>query len=416
MPRQTKGVQLYLRPARRPGGLRYFSILDPDAEPREIRLGIGEGDRAAAERALAAYLEKKHKRHFGGGDPAEVLVADCLLEYADDLETRGAGGGNVPGSLVHLDEFWDGKVVAQVTPQECQKYIPWRCAKGNKMKRDGRPLKRSSARNDLVLLKSALRFCHANQKLAVAPAIKLPEPAQPRPRCLTRPEAARLLAAALGWQFEFRDGRWVPARRNRKRINRPLARFILASLYTGTRKDRTERLMWLENLLGGWIDVERRVLHRKAKGEPDTKKRAPFVPLGDRLLAHLRRWHQLDDGRGYVIAGPRGRRLKNIVNGFERIARDAGLNYDGQPEDKRVVPHTLRHTCVSLLLADGWSCKQVGDFVGMTEAMVQKVYGHPIEEVQQAVANARFGKRLCGAEVRAAGLSHTMRTKRAERA
>jgi predicted GIY-YIG superfamily endonuclease len=43
---------------------------------------------------------------------------------------------------------------------------------------------------------------------------------------------------------------------------------------------------------------------------------------------------------------------------------------------------------VSWLLAAGKSCKQAGDYVGMTEQMVQRVYGHPDEDVQRATANA----------------------------
>jgi hypothetical protein len=41
--------------------------------------------------------------------------------------------------------------------------------------------------------------------------------------------------------------------------------------------------MPVENLQGGWVDLENGVLHRKAPNEPETKKRAPGVPLGDKL-------------------------------------------------------------------------------------------------------------------------------------
>ena len=78
-------------------------------------------------------------------------------------------------------------------------------------------------------------------------------------------------------------------KRHPKRINRHLARFILIGLYTGTRNDRIRRLQWVENFEGGWVDLERGILHRRASTETETKKRAPSVPAAGRLLAHLRR-------------------------------------------------------------------------------------------------------------------------------
>src|SRR6185369_300373 len=103
-------------------------------------------------------------------------------------------------------------------------------------------------------------------------------------RFLTRPEAALLLAAALGWDLH--------GKRHHNRINHHLARFILVAIYTGTRHDRIVRLQFVESLHNGWIDIEQGFLHRKGKAEPETNKRAPSVPIGDRLMAHMRRWHR----------------------------------------------------------------------------------------------------------------------------
>jgi integrase len=285
--------------------------------------------------------------------------------------------------LENLGDYFDGKYVSDLTPALIKKYPGWRVAKGDARTKNKPPrkLKLSTARNDLIVLKTALRFAVKEHKLAYSPPIELPPPSDPRTRALTRSEAARLVAAALGWD--------QTGKRNRKRINRGLARMILIGLYTGTRKDRVLRLQWVESVGDGWIDLDRAILHRRARGEAETKKRAPSVPIGERLMAHLRRWHRL--GGRYVIER-NGRPVKGIFNGFERVCRDAGLNYTGQDEDDRVTPHILRHTCVTSLLADGWSCKQVGDYVGMTEQMVQTVYGHADDDVQRAIANT-IGRR-----------------------
>jgi integrase len=88
-------------------------------------------------------------------------------------------------------------------------------------------------------------------------------------RFLTRPEVARLILAALGWDQH--------GKRHRKRINRYLARLILIGLYTGTRRDRILQLQWVENLHGGWVDLERGILHRKSKAEPETSCRVQRI-------------------------------------------------------------------------------------------------------------------------------------------
>jgi integrase len=396
--RRSRGPQLYLRGPRRKGGQRRWVILDPDARPREISTGAFGDDRATAEKKLADYLAKKHKPNFGGGHPAEVLIADALAFYAEHMEQRDAGGDNLPSSLVQLGEYFHGWSVAQITPLACEQYVPWRLAKGNALTKAPRPIKPATARNDLVVLDAALRFCVKNQQLAYSPPIPKPDPSEPRVRFLTRSEAARLPAAALGWdQYGYR---------HRRRINWRLARLILIGLHTGTRRGRITRLQWVENLEGGWFDLERGVLHRKARSERDTNKRAPSVPISDRLLAHIHRWHRF--GGRYVIER-NGRPIKGIFNAFARICRDAGLNYDGQPEAERVIPHTLRHTCVSWLLAEGRTPFQVGKYVGMSAAMVEQVYGHVTDEQQRATTNALGNRNI----VR---MSHKMPTKPRARA
>jgi integrase len=280
-------------------------------------------------------------------------------------------------SLVKLNEYFAGKKLDDVTLIACDRYVDWRCGQGDARSGSNRRLKPATARNDLTVLDAAQRFAFKNRRLTHIVPISKPAASEARLRFLTRSEVALLLLAALGWN---RSGK-----RNRKRINRRLARFILIAVYTGTRRDRILRLQWIENLEGGWIDLERGILHRRSRAEVETKKRAPSVPIGNRLLGHMRRWRRLSTR--YVIER-NGRPIEGLFNAWERIARDAGLNYDGQDPADRVVPHTLRHTCVSWLLAEGETMFNIGKFVGMLPTMIERVYGHLNEEQQRATANA----------------------------
>ncbi len=182
--------------------------------------------------------------------------------------------------------------VDEITPVWCADYIDWRInqgdARGANM-RGGtvirRQLKTGTARNDLVVLDTAQRFAWKNRKLTHIVPIDKPKASEPRSRFLTRSEAARLFAAALGWDLH--------GKRHHNRINYHVARFILVGIYTGTRHDRIVRLQFVESLHNGWIDIEQGILHRRGKAEPETNKRAPSVPIGDRLMVHMQRWHRL---------------------------------------------------------------------------------------------------------------------------
>jgi integrase len=392
--RRSRGPQLYLRDAKRPGGQRRWVILDTNANGQRIERSTGafESDRAAAEKAFGEYLAAKHVPDFGAGRPDQVLIADVLVYYGEAKTDKVSRNDTLALALVKLGEFWAGKTVDDITKERCEAYVAWRINLGdargsNKWHKKGntpRPLKPTTARNDLITLQAAIRYCWENRKLTQIVPVHKPSPSKPRPRWLSRKEAARLLAGALGWDQQ--------GKRHRSRINRHIARFIVTGLRTGTRHHRLLRLQWIENLQGGWVDLDRGFLHRKAVNEPETKKSAPSVPLSNRMLAHMRRWRRLSNHR-YVISY-QGANIESISVGFEAAVELAGLATDDPAQ--RVTPHTLRHTCVSLLLAKGKTPFDVGRYVGMTAAMVDRVYGHTNDERQRETANAISSQNVPG--------------------
>jgi integrase len=104
-------------------------------------------------------------------------------------------------------------------------------------------------------------------------------------------------------------------------------------------------------------------------------------------MAHMRRWR-----RSRYVIEHHGIPVKNIFLGFEAVCRLAGLNYEGQSIDDRVTPHSLRHTCATWMLLEGKSPYQVGRYIGMSAAMVERTYGHVTDEAQLATANV-LGRR-----------------------
>jgi integrase len=396
--RRDKGPRLKLKKPRRPGESFRWIILDRDGAGRRVerKTGASAPDRATAqdlrseaEQAFADYLGKKHRPQFGNGDPNQVRIADVLAFYGEQKASLAVRSDTIAAAIENLGEFWGDDVVSAITPKRCGDYVAWRCAE-------------ATARNDLLTLQAALNFAHANRKLMHKIAVTKPKPPNKRARWLTRSEAAALLAGALGW-----DRAGV---RHRDRIDYTLARFIITGYHTGTRKDRILRLQWIESLQSGWIDLDRGILHRKGVREEETKKRAPSVPMSDRLWAHMRRWRKLS---ARFLIERNGKPIGDISDAWETACALAGLDRDVE-EPKRVTPHVLRHTCCSWLLQAGFSEWKVGKFVGMSPALVASTYGHVSDDVQCETANA-IGRREASGKVSARQDPRMTREPRASR-
>jgi hypothetical protein len=165
-------------------------ILDGE---NEISTGCGSDGRGGAEKALAAYIARKHKPDWQNSHPAEVAVADVLAYYgtnrAKQLAHPELVGYHLMPLLKHFGEFtcWE------VNAETCRTYVERRLAG-----EIGRSVKAGTARRELVTLSAALSFAYKERKLSQPVPVSLPQEAAPRRRWLRRSEAAALLAGALG--------------------------------------------------------------------------------------------------------------------------------------------------------------------------------------------------------------------------
>jgi integrase len=181
-----------------------------------------------------------------------------------------------------------------------------------------------------------------------------------RDRWLTRSEAARLIRSA--WRYrEVQKGKST-GRRSRQHV----ARFILVALYTGTRASAVCGAALQQTEGSGFIDLARGVFYRRPAGRRETTKRAPPIPLPDRLLAHLRRWKRR--GQHFAVEW-NGEPVKAIEKAFANAFADARLG-------KGVTPHTLRHTAATWLMQEGVDLWEAAGYLGMTVEMLSQRYGH----------------------------------------
>lgn len=271
------------------------------------------------------------------------MIADVLSIYGTDVAPSTKSARNISYNIGNLLKWWHDKTAAEVNEKTCKAYAA--------TKRD------QGALADLKVLKAALLYWHRNPDygpLESIPIIWRPDHNPPRERWLTRSEAARLLWAARKAQH--------------------LRRMILLGLYTGSRPGVLLAMQWDQ------VDLRGKTLSRTRLGQhEDRKKRAPKVRLGNRILAHLKRWKRLDGAIKHVCHYE-GRPVQDPHGSWRRAVREAGL--------KGVTRHTLRHTRATWMMQKNVPIWEAAGFLGMTIKTLERVYAHHSPEHQDRAANA----------------------------
>lgn len=366
--------------------------------------GARESDLAGAEAALARYLDQKADRRAPTREqlwsPADVLVADVIDLYAKERAPTLADPGSARARLAALLDFFGRSSLAGITRTQCQAYVAHRVAQPIKSFKDpkrARKVSEQAAVRELEDLSAAISWWDAERPFTRK--MKVWRPAKPEsPRdALTRSEAARLLKAAMGWR---NDGdRWRPISGSGRANRRHLKRMLLLGLFTGTRPGVLVRLRWNASDSDPWVDLEGGWLRRRGRLEKEQPtKRRPICRLPKRLLAHLRRWRDMDEAENTVRAAQGlplletvlhhgGRPLScRIRRSFAAAVRDAGLKAE-------ITPHWLRHTAATWLVANPRvDLAEAALYLGMTPETLLKHYNHHRPDFLASAARALDGE------------------------
>jgi integrase len=383
MPRSSKGARLYLEGAVYQGGkLRKRASWIIRDGTRRIRTGCAAQDRDDAERALGEYIASKYrpdrKRHR---HPAEILIADVLNIYLQDVAPEHRRPDETKQRCLTLDSWWADRTLGDVNGKTCRDYVKWRVgqqwksAKPNQTGNTPKRVTKAAARRELEDLRAAINHHRREGLCSEIVEVVLPKKAgTARDRWLTRGEAARLLWAAWRARQVMRDNV------TRRPTGRHLARFILVGLYTGTRHAAICSAAVHPAIDRGYVDLDRGVFHRRASSAGETKKRQPPARLPDRLLAHLRRWERLGIAKQAVVEW-NGKPVRSVRKAFAAAVNTAGL-------EGKITPHILRHTAATWAMQAGGDLWSIAGFLGMTVEMLERVYGHHHPDFQRDAAEA----------------------------
>lgn len=377
MPRAKKPPRLFLRKdkpteADRAAGIIPQSWVIRDGA-RFIRTGCPESEIERAEGELLKYLGTKHSPIKRNSEASALSVLDVLTVYTDEKVAKTARPKETNSAVDRLLDFWSEMAVSEILGPTCRAYV---ISRGTE----------SGGRRDLEVLRAAVKHYKREYGMLAEPVFTLPEKSLPRDRWLTRSEAARLI-----WACYRAKGSWKGVDVEGDMLKRRhLVRFILIAIYTGTRHDAILRLGWMPNTLGGWADLEKGVMYRRAPRTRETKKRTPTISIPDRLLAHMKRWRRLDAGI-QTIVHYNGKPIGRLEKSFRSARAQAGL-------DDSVIPHALRHTAITWLMQSGIDINEVSSFCGVSVEELERTYWHHHPDFQQGVRTVRMGQRKQKAE------------------
>ena len=394
MPRIGQGPRLQLygpddkygaRPKARFQEYRWYIVWSEHGRTRDRATGLDH--RATPdqrEAALADFLasQQRGRRPDGPRRPDQISIAEILDLYGSLHAPHAAAPDRIGYAIKALLPWWGESPLSSVTKATCQRYARDRRAaivadraqrrrhvearyqaagKQPPTPKASKPGSDGTARRELGTLAAAINWCHAEGYITAAPIVHLPDKPDASLRWLSRAEAAALLRAA----------------RNLDRSSGYLPLFILLGLYTGARKEAILGLQWQPNIGGGWIDLDNRLIDYRKAAQAQTDKRRTAIPIPPRLMRFLiaarARTNQyvLEYRKPTTAEIERGIQsvpVSDPKKGFTAAAAAAGL-----PD---ITPHTLRHTAVTWLVRAGIPLWTVSGWVGMSEEMIRRVYGH----------------------------------------
>ena len=144
---------------------------------------------------------------------------------------------------------------------------------------------------------------------------------------------------------------------------------MIMMLYsTGMRVSELVSLRWED------LEPERGVAWvREGKGDKDR-----MITLSDRIISVL---DDIDNESEYVFSGQNGQMTtRNVQRVVKRAAERAGV-------DKKVTPHTLRHSYATHLLEDGNDLRLIQELLGHSNLQTTEIYTHVSSEAKQDIDN-----------------------------
>ncbi len=316
------------------------------------RVSTGTEDRGEAQRFLSQLAAG-----IATPEPPPTPTIGAILDgYLLDRKATVASYATLCHAAAALRRHLGDLEPSHLTRERSRFYARRRHAEGHMVgpanARRKKPTADGTIIRELVTLRAALAWAHAERWIVHVPTVDVPRAPRPRDRWLNRDEAARLLESARA----------------------PHVRLFLAlALYTAGRAGALLALRW------DAVDLKHRLI---SLGDGRGHKHRAVVPINDELLPLL-----TEAARGATcghVIEHGGAPVGSVVTGTRAAAARAKL--------PGVTPHTLRHTAATWMAQAGVPMVEIASFLGhKTTTTTERVYSHHSPEYLRRAAAALSG-------------------------
>jgi hypothetical protein len=119
MPQRSKGIRLWLRPAR--GNERPAWVIRDGS--KQVRTGCAQSELVEAQRVLADYIARRYQPDRSSRAPSQVRIIDVLNIYAQDVASAHARPYETAHRLAALAEYWGARPLSAVNGKRCRDYV-----------------------------------------------------------------------------------------------------------------------------------------------------------------------------------------------------------------------------------------------------------------------------------------------------
>ena len=307
-------------------------VIDFTCRGRRITRVIGPSKREAEARAEAIRCDIRRDPYNFGRKKPEVLFEDQAKEFMElhsKQNKRSWKSDEI--SLNHLGEFFKGKNLSEITPEQIERY---------RLKRKADGVSPATINREMSCLKTFYVKAIEWEKIETNPAAKIKKFKElaKKDRILTVAEMSRLIDAA----------------------SPDIRLALIIALNTGMRRGEILSLQWKDvDLVKGYVHI------------PETKSGKPRdIPMNSLVFEALSERKQ--QGEFLFPNTETKSHVKDVKTAFKGACQRADI--------KGLRFHDLRHTAASKMIEAGIDLVTVSRILGHASIQMTMRYAHPTPE------------------------------------
>lgn len=258
----------------------------------------------------------------------------------------------------HIIKYFRGAVLQEISPMDIQRYLIY--MRTTYKSKQGKALSDKSLRHQYIALSGIFSYAEKQEMIAKNPMTKVDPPKKGKKPidALTQEQTRQFLSGLDDCPLDFRC-------------------MLLLLLTTGIRRGECMGLKWGDiDQEASTVTIQRGVTYTPESGivvsTPKTADSVRTIPLMDKTLQTLQAYQEQTqqahpdtilkeaflfpkDGDVFAARDP-----NSVTRRVKRFMKNNGL-----PD---LSPHDLRHSCASLLLAEGADIKSVQEILGHADA------------------------------------------------